>query len=555
MADDELFEDLEDFSDLDETPSFDFDEDISVPDFGEPEGGEGVSRTFKIVGALMMLAVVVIVVLLVLFAFSGSSGLTANEKTSTAVVQTNVAVEVQYNATLTALAMIEQASQTAVRNAELTATQEDILRQTQAAIDATNAAGTATAEFFIQQTQAFFQTQTQEALNAAGTATAEANKLVGRVVDQEGRAYGNLTLRLYRDDGDGVFSPADRTPAPEAPAGGTGEGTPAESATTAPPVSGEPGNRVIAYGETVTGTLAAGETHVWTFNATANDVVNINAMADNPVQMDMFLELLGPAGNVLIGDDDSGEGSNAAILNFTLPQDGTYTIRVTSVAWPGSYQLSLSRGLPTSGSTGYRPNTGGGKGLARIVSPLGDNVLPQTGGTPQPSADELIQVITTATDGTFDFGSLEPGVYWVELDYNSLPPDLQALVPQGKPLVIKVNVPTQGEITFEISPEMITPSPTVPTSTAGPNPIDMTATAFALQTRTPPGVVTETATPEPGAGEGSGTPVALPTTGFFGDIGEGAGSISGTSGLTVLVIAAAGLVAVVFIARKLRTSA
>lgn len=553
MADDELFEDLEDFSDLDETPSFDFDEDISVPDFGEPEGGEGVSRTFKIVGALMMLAVVVIVVALVLFAFSGSDELTANEKTSTAVVQTNVAVEMQYNATLTALAMIEQASQTAVRNAELTATQEDILRQTQAAIDATNAAGTATAEFFAQQTQSFFQTQTQQALDAANTATAEANTLIGRVVDQEGRAYGNVTLRLYRDNGDGVFSPADRTPPPEeAPSGDTGTGGEEEAPAGAPADSG---NRVIAYGETGTGELAAGETHEWTFTGEASDVVNINAMADDPVQMDMFLELLGPAGTVLIGDDDSGEGSDAAIMNFALPQDGTYTVRVTSVAWPGGYTLMLSQGLPTSGSTGYRINTGGGKGLARVIGPMGDSGLAQDGGTPQPDADELIQIITTATDGTFDFGSLEPGVYWLELDYDTLPPELQALVPEGQPLVIRVSVPTQGEITFEISPEMRTPTPTVPTSTAGPNPIDMTATAFALQTRTPPGVVTVTSTLEPGAGEDTATPAALPTTGFFGDIGDGAGSISGTNGLTVLAIAAAGLVAVVFIARKLRTSA
>ena len=45
---------------------------------------------------------------------------------------------------------------------------------------------------------------------------------------------------------------------------------------------------------------------------------------------------------------------------------------------------------------------------------------------------------------------------------------------------------------------------------------------------------------------------AMPETGFFSDIGGGGG---GTSGLTVLAIAGAGLIAVVFIARKLRTSA
>ena len=51
--------------------------------------------------------------------------------------------------------------------------------------------------------------------------------------------------------------------------------------------------------------------------------------------------------------------------------------------------------------------------------------------------------------------------------------------------------------------------------------------------------------------EGTLATQAMPETGFFSDINEG----GGTSGLTVLAIAGAGLIAVVFIARKLRTSA
>ncbi len=54
MADDELFENLDDFGDLDEEPSFGLVEDEFPLDLMEPEP-EGLSRTFKIVGALMAL--------------------------------------------------------------------------------------------------------------------------------------------------------------------------------------------------------------------------------------------------------------------------------------------------------------------------------------------------------------------------------------------------------------------------------------------------------------------------------------------------------------------
>ena len=538
MADDELFEDLEDFGDLEETPDFGLaEEDLSLPEFGGPEEG-GVSRTFKIVGAIMALAVLAIVVLLILFAFQGGDKLTANEKTSTAVVKTNVAVEQQYNATLTALALIEQASQTAVHNAELTATAEELIAQTQHAIEATNAAQTATAEFAANQTLAAAQTATQRAVDESLTATAEANRLVGRVIDQQGNIFGGATLKLYRDDGDGVFNPADLTPTPSAPSSSETEG-------------GSAAAQPIRYGEIGQGTLSAGQTVEWVFTGAANDVVTIDAIASDPVQMDMFLELAGAGSGVLTGDDDSGEESNAKIANYKLPADGQYTIRVKTVAGAGDYILMLSLGLavpsaaPTEtpasgGSTYHRPGAG-------IVLAHAEVPVQQAQGTPLPSGDELMQVIMTATDGKFDFGVLEPGVYWVQLDYATLPPDLQALVPEGTPLVIKVTVPTTGAVTFEIG------GPVVPTDTPVPtglSPIELTGTARALSqtplpvtTGTPPQIVTITSSPE-----------ALPTTGFFSDIGGDAGGLGGTSGLTVLAIAAAGLVAVVFIARKLRTS-
>jgi hypothetical protein len=423
---------------------------------------------------------------------------------------------------VTALAQIEQATQTQIHIIEVTGTAGFFQQQTIAAQRATDQANTATADFVASQTAAVQQTATQVVLNEQMTATAESNRLFGIVVDKDGNIFGNATLRLYRDDGDGVFTPADRTPAP---GGGGGAGlSPGAGGSGAEPgaSSGEP--QPINYGEIAQGTVGRGEIALWTFTGTRGDSVIINAIASDPVQMDMFLELVGPDGSMLIGDDDSGEESNAAITGFALPQDGKYTIRVSSVAGPGSYTLLLSLGLTvpgpavqptaeesgqpteeapaeeptqeTTGQTGQLVPGGEGIVLAGSGASHGEpgimaqeaTVTPETlptdtrsplpTDTPAPpTGDELILIITTATDGTFDFGSLEPGVYWVELDYDSLPPDLKALVEAGQPLVIKVTVPVQGEFIFEVGAEL--PPTPLPTGVGSPSPFEQTATAFA----------------------------------------------------------------------------
>ena len=257
MADDELFENLDDFGDLDEEPSFGLVEDEFPLDLMEPEP-EGLSRTFKIVGALMALAVLAIIIVLVYITLGDQDKLTPSEKTSTAVAQLNQTIEAEYNATLEALAAIEAATQTAVYNAELTATAEFFVRQTEQAIAATDAAQTATAEFVASRALSTAQAATQEALNQSLTATAEANRLIGIVIDEQGTIFGNVTLKLYRDDGDGIFTPADHTPAPaQAPAGTT----------------------TLAYNEPVEGTLEVGQTVTWRFSGAAGDAVTIDAVA------------------------------------------------------------------------------------------------------------------------------------------------------------------------------------------------------------------------------------------------------------------------------------
>ncbi|MCS6872454.1 MAG: hypothetical protein NZ571_13460, partial [Anaerolineae bacterium] len=63
---------------------------------------------------------------------------------------------------------------------------------------------------------------------------------------------------------------------------------------------------------------------------------------------DPILELFDPSGNIIAQNDDSKGTSDAAIEAFTLPVNGTYTIRVTrySRRTGGEFTLRLNRELP-----------------------------------------------------------------------------------------------------------------------------------------------------------------------------------------------------------------
>lgn len=71
-------------------------------------------------------------------------------------------------------------------------------------------------------------------------------------------------------------------------------------------------------------------THLYTFHASSGDIVNIGMTQDSD-DLDPFLVLLDASGAVLAMDDDSGSVFLAAeIINFEIPDDGTYLILATS---------------------------------------------------------------------------------------------------------------------------------------------------------------------------------------------------------------------------------
>ena len=89
------------------------------------------------------------------------------------------------------------------------------------------------------------------------------------------------------------------------------------------------GGGFVAYGATVAGSVSEeNPADRWQFQAAANDVVTIiMERTDGP--LDPYLQLLGPGGNEITWDDDSGGELNARITGFRLLETGTFTIVAT----------------------------------------------------------------------------------------------------------------------------------------------------------------------------------------------------------------------------------
>jgi hypothetical protein len=94
----------------------------------------------------------------------------------------------------------------------------------------------------------------------------------------------------------------------------------------------------ITVGLTVSGELGTNiEGHNWEFVGAAGQTVTIRVTGSGGC--DPRVKLIDPAGAVLGSDDDGGGGVNALLI-YTLPAAGTYTIRIDG--WTaGGYTLAL----------------------------------------------------------------------------------------------------------------------------------------------------------------------------------------------------------------------
>ncbi|MCL4877401.1 MAG: pre-peptidase C-terminal domain-containing protein [Anaerolineae bacterium] len=107
----------------------------------------------------------------------------------------------------------------------------------------------------------------------------------------------------------------------------------------------------ITYGETVEGTLVGGTTTSYTFEGSANEVITVEV----GTPFDAYLELQNANGELLTADDDSGGDLQPAIINFTLPETGTYRLVLSGFSafdeGPFSMTLSLGETVISGGGT------------------------------------------------------------------------------------------------------------------------------------------------------------------------------------------------------------
>ncbi|HEX9917634.1 MAG TPA: pre-peptidase C-terminal domain-containing protein, partial [Pyrinomonadaceae bacterium] len=116
----------------------------------------------------------------------------------------------------------------------------------------------------------------------------------------------------------------------------------------------------IAYGDTKPGTLTSGDctnpidqdgtpVDFYTFNGTAGQQISITMTATSG-NIDPYLYLLTPDGDLLADDDNGGGGISARIPQGAgfgrLPMSGTYTIVVNTAgaSQSGNYNVTLARG-------------------------------------------------------------------------------------------------------------------------------------------------------------------------------------------------------------------
>lgn len=103
----------------------------------------------------------------------------------------------------------------------------------------------------------------------------------------------------------------------------------------------------VPMGAIAVGSRANGEitdlfaVHNWTFDGSAGQTVTIQANAAGGDSTDPRINVLGPNGTLLIGDDDGGQNNNALISSFKLPANGQYTIQL-DVWQTGRYEIVLN---------------------------------------------------------------------------------------------------------------------------------------------------------------------------------------------------------------------
>lgn len=88
-------------------------------------------------------------------------------------------------------------------------------------------------------------------------------------------------------------------------------------------------NDPLVAGQPSIVTIERGVVHEFELEGEHDQLLTVIAQGRPGDQIDPLLVLLDDEGEVLAADDDSGGATNAVIVNFELPADGTYTVLVS----------------------------------------------------------------------------------------------------------------------------------------------------------------------------------------------------------------------------------
>jgi hypothetical protein len=98
----------------------------------------------------------------------------------------------------------------------------------------------------------------------------------------------------------------------------------------------------IAIGETVRGEVSRNGAVLWWFDGVAGAHIDMNAISTVPdTSLDLTLSLYNAEGQLLVYDDDSGEGLNALIEDWIVPRTQRYMVVVRALSGEGAFTLSL----------------------------------------------------------------------------------------------------------------------------------------------------------------------------------------------------------------------
>lgn len=100
-------------------------------------------------------------------------------------------------------------------------------------------------------------------------------------------------------------------------------------------------NSPLRAGEAVLTELEEGLVQVFTFEGRAGQTATIIAEGRPEDPVDPLIVLIGPSGQPLAGDDDSGGGLTSLIRNLALSSDGTYTVLLSHAMGGSNGQVAI----------------------------------------------------------------------------------------------------------------------------------------------------------------------------------------------------------------------